>query len=359
MKKYILFLVVLSILLLTSSVAAQSRIVGKVVEVLDGRTVVIDMDGRKVTAEMQFIEVPEADQPLNGTVREHLEKLTLGKTAEFHPAGFSPGKAFGRLFVGSADVAVQMLRDGAAWHVPADKSGQDAVENAVYKDHQDQARSEKRGVWGIDGMKPAWEHRAAKIEAERLARIEAERAAKAAADAYYEKAAAAKTPVRKPGVWGDENPWLKNPGALVHGYNAASGNGYVGTSLLGVKELENQPTDRKTAVDITYIYKQDGPNGRKGTFVLSVVSSAADWQFVTKNGLTVTVDEKTVLVVKPKRTAVREEGRAVEKLTFEVNKATLEKIVYGGEVFVKVGDLTFYPTQGFQLLLYNILQVAE
>ena len=44
---------------------------------------------------------------------------------------------------------------------------------------------------------------------------------------------------------------------------------------------------------------------------------------------------------------------------FEVNKATLEKIVYGGEVFVKVGDLTFYPTQGFQLLLYNILQVAE
>jgi endonuclease YncB( thermonuclease family) len=347
------------ILALTTLGYSQSTVAGKVVQVLDGKTVVIEISGGKLNAELQYIEVPDPDQQLHGRVSEHLEKLVLNKDVEFRSAGFAPGKTFGQLYVGSTDVAVQMLRDGAAWHVPADKSGQDAVENAVYKDHQDQARSEKRGVWGIDGMKPAWEHRAAKIEAERLARIEAERAAKAAADAYYEKAAAAKTPVRKPGVWGDENPWLKNPGALVHGYNAASGNGYVGTSLLGVKELENQPTDRKTAVDITYIYKQDGPNGRKGTFVLSVVSSAADWQFVTKNGLTVTVDEKTVLVVKPKRTAVREEGRAVEKLTFEVNKATLEKIVYGGEVFVKVGDLTFYPTQGFQLLLYNILQVAE
>lgn len=359
MKKYTPILTVLSILLLTSFAGAQSSMVGKVVEVLDGKTVAIDVDGRKVTAEVQYIEVPEPDQPLNRTVREHLGKLTLGKTVEFRPAGFSPGKAFGQLFLESGDVAVQMLRDGAAWLVPADKSGQGIEQNLVYKDHQELSRSEKRGVWGIAGMKPAWEHRAEKVNRERQALIAAQLAAASAENAKYEKAAEAKPPARKSGAWSDVNPWLKNPGALVHGYNAASRTGYVGTTLLGLKSLDEKATDRKTYVDITYIYKQDETKGRNGTFVLSVVSSAADWQFLKTNGLTVIVDEKNVLAAKPKRTAALEDGRAVEKLTFEVNKATIEKIAHGGEVLVKIGEIMIHPAPGLQLLLYNMLQVAE
>jgi endonuclease YncB( thermonuclease family) len=341
-----------------ASAFSQARMVGKVVEVVDGRTVVIEADGRRLVAAMQYLEVPEPEQQLHKTVRDHLEKLTLGKEADFRPTGLSTDKAFGQLYIASADVAVQMLRDGAAWHIAPEKSGQRADDASSYSYNQEQAKMEKRGVWGVEGLKPPSVFRAERIERERQERTARELAAKNEA---YEKAAAAtaaKPAVQRNGPWSDVNPYLKNPGPLVHGYNAASKTGYVATSLMGVRELEKEASDRKTAVDISYIYKQE-EKARKGTFVISVVSAASDWRFVKENGLTVIVDEKTVWSGKPKRTSAREEGKAVEKLTFEVSKATIEKIVYGGEVFVKIGDYMLYPSQGLQLLLYNMLQVAE
>lgn len=336
---------------------AQSSITGKVVEVIDGKTVVIDADGRRLTAEIQYIEVPEPEQELHTIVREHLAKLTLAKTAEFRARGFSPGRAFGQLYVGSVDVAVQMLRDGAAWHIPAEKTGQAAAESSAYQYHQNQARSEKRGVWGMANMKPAWEFRADKIERARQAQIAAElistRVSETSSESVPVKAA-----VKRTGGWSDVNPYLKNPGPLVHGYNAATRTGYVGTSLMGVKELEGQPPGQKTAVDITYLYKQED-KARKGTFIVSVLSAADDWRFLKENNLTVIVDEKKYPIGKPKRTTAREDGKLVEKLTYELTRPTIEKLVYGGEVYVQIGTYMLYPTPGLQLLLYNMLLVSE
>lgn len=358
MKGSKLFLVSAVVLAFASFADAQSRMVGRVTEAVNGKTVVVEVDGRKLIAEIQYIEVPEAEQPLYSTVREHLEKLTLAKTVEFRPQGFAPGKAFGQLYIGGADVAVQMLRDGAAWHIKAEKSGQSAAESGEYQFHQEQAKQEKRGVWGVAGMKPAWEFRAEKLEKERQAQIAAEYAEVKAEQSKFAPASSGKTSGRRTGVWSDTNPWLQNPGPLVHGYNAASKTGYVGTSLLGVKEVESQPSGQRTAVDITYLYKQDDGKSRTGKFVVSVISAADDWRFLKTNDLVVSVDEKKYNVGKPKRLAAKEEGKSVEKLTFEVNKETIEKIVYGGEVFIKVGDYMIVPTQTLQLLLYNMLQVA-
>lgn len=354
MKHYIRFF--LFLLVLTLPAAAQTRMAGQVVEVLNGKTVVIEVDGRRITAELQYVEVPETEQPLYATVRDHLEKLTLGKAVEFRPQGFSAGKAFGRLFIGTADVAVQMLRDGAAWHVSSNITGQEPEENAAYKEHEDQARKEQRGVWGVKGLQPAWEFRAAKFERARQSRIAAEQAAllsRAGSEAPVAKAAP-----RTFGEWGDVNPWLQNPGPLVHGYNAVSRTGYVSTSLMGIKEAENQATGSKTAVDITYIYKQDDKK-RTGVFVLTVMSAANEWRFLKKNDLSVTVDEKKFVIGKPKRTASMEDGAAVEKLAYEVSQATLEKIANGGEVVIHVGDFMIQPRGVMQLMLYNMLQVAE
>jgi hypothetical protein len=228
----------------------------------------------------------------------------------------------------------------------------------LYSYNQEQAKLEKRGVWGVKGMKPAWEFRAEKIERESQERAAIEQAAAMRVGDKTTPPPAAKRPVRRNGPWSDVNPYLKNPGPLVHGYNAASRTGYVATSLMGVKELENQPADQKTAVNITYVYKQEDKS-RKGNFILSVVSAANDWRFIKANGLTVLVDEKTVWSGKPQRTFAREDGKAVEKLTFEVSKTAIEKIAFGGEVFVKIGDYVIYPSQGLQLLLYNMLQVSE
>lgn len=353
----VLFLL-LAFVMAAVSAEAQTRFNGRVVEVLNGRTVVIETDGRKLTAEIEFIEVPEPEQTLHKTVREHLEKLVLGKSVEFRPHGISSAKTVGQLYVNSVDVALQMLRDGAAWQVPPDRSGQNENESSAYQYHQNQAKMEQRGVWGVKDMKPAWEFRAEKRNRERQEQVASEYAGSTKGSGDFSTVVLDK-PARRSGPWSDVNPYLKNPGPLVHGYNAMSRTGYLGTSLMGVAENESIPAGQKMAVDITYLYKQDDKNGRTGKFVVTVFSVADEMYFLKANSLKVLVDEKNVFSGKPSRTTAKEEGKQVEKLTYEVSKAAIEKMVYGGAVSIHVGDRMLIPTQGVQLLLYNMLQASN
>lgn len=351
------------ILLLAASGFSQRKFGGKVVEVVDGKTVVIDMESGRLTAVLQYIEIPEREQPLYWTVRTHLENLVLGKAVEFNPQGILPGKTFGQLYVAGLDIAQQMLRDGAAWHISAEKSGQDAQESVVYKQNEEQARSEKRGVWAVKNMKPAWQFRAEMRESEK--RREQAGSENLAANGFAAKTAESNPtkPVanKRPGMWGDTNPSLKNVGALVNGYNAKTKTGYIGTSLLGVTEAdkEKENDQQKTAVDITYFYNEDDKKGRKGTFVVTVVSLSQEWRFLKFNDLVVVADEKSTVIGKPKRTTFKDGDRISEKLTYEVSKSAIEKFVNGGDVVIKVGEYTIRPLHGWQLMLYNLLQVTE
>ena len=76
--------VVLSVLLAAFCVpvSAQSRLFGKIVEIVDGRTVTMETSAGRVTVRLQFIEVPEPEQPLHTVVREHLARFAVEQTAE-------------------------------------------------------------------------------------------------------------------------------------------------------------------------------------------------------------------------------------------------------------------------------------
>ena len=165
MKYLKLFPATLFILLLTQAAFPQSKFSGKVVDVLDGKTVVIQTVGGKMTAALQYIEVPEPEQPLYRTVAEHLRKLVINKRVEFRAQRVSTEVIVGQLVMDGTDVSQQMLRDGAAWHMGRDKTGQGVVEWTAYAENQSQARAEKLGVWSVPGLKPAWEFRAEKEEA--------------------------------------------------------------------------------------------------------------------------------------------------------------------------------------------------
>lgn len=151
-KKYLLFLF---LALFSISTFAQNSEHGRVTEVLDGRTVVISNADKKTTFMLQYIEVPEPEQQLSSVVKEHLEKLVLGKDVKFiFNSAYSKG-VIGILFLGDIEINKQMLRDGAAWY---DLPSNDNY-NSEYKKMESLAKSEKRGVWGINGLKPAWEFR--------------------------------------------------------------------------------------------------------------------------------------------------------------------------------------------------------
>ncbi len=351
MRKSILsFVLVSALLILASTAAAQMSIVGEVIDVIDGKTVVIAVATGRITAELQYIDVPGANQPLGSTVKEHLSHLVLGKKVSYRALTLYADRTIGRLLVDDTDVGMQMLRDGAAWHVPANISNQEKAEFDSYAFTENGAKSEKRGVWSIPALRPARESRA-----EKQATITQPKLSFVA-----ESTSTSTRSQAKRGYWSDKNPALGDVGVLAHGYNAEAKSGYVGTSFLGVTEQNTDKAgDVRTAVDVTYFYKETGGDKRKGVFVVTLISESTRWRFLERNDLTIICGDKKTPIGKPKRVAESSGGVVREKLTYQIDRSAVDKIVNGDEVMLKVGDYLIVPAAGFQMLLYNMLQVAS
>lgn len=326
---------------------AQISSPGEVVEVIDGRTVVVAIATGRVKVELQYIDVPENGQPMFDAVREHLRKMLLGKVVMFRARTYSRGLTVGRLTLNDTDVSQQLLRDGAAWHIPQKTSGQEPKEFDAYAALETIAKQEKRGIWSVAGMQPAWEFRAAKLENERMK----ERSASLPSGGYKLDSALRQSK----GYWSDKNPSLGNVGALTHGYNAASKTGYVSTSLMGVEQSEDDKrNNRKTAVDITYWYREEERKGRTGIFIVTVVSNF--WRFPKANDLSL-FDEKTQVIGKAKREAGKSDDDAWEKLTYQVQRSSIEKLV-NGRAMLKINDYLIEARSMAYSILYNMLQVS-
>ncbi len=350
MKTYSFLPAILFAMLVTVSAAAQMTVTGEVVEVIDGKTVVISIATGKVKAELQYIDVPEPGQQLHQTVTAHLRTMLVGKIVEYRAQTIFKDRTVGRMLLNGIDVSQQLLRDGAAWHIPPRASGQEKSEVAVYSSTETDAKNEKRGVWSIAGLKPSREVRADK------AAVPSPPQTTFASEPNSVKPVV----IAKAGYWGDKNPALGNIGALVNGYNAETKSGYVGTSYLGVPESElDKAIGAKTAVDITYFYKEDEKNARKGVYVITVVSASKRWRFLAKNDLYVISDDKTTLIGKAKRTTSTKDGTVQESLSYTVKRSDIERIANGTQVLLRVGDYHCQPLPMLQFMLFNLIQVTQ
>lgn len=336
------------ILFVVIGAAAQMSISGEVVSVIDGKTLVIAAPTGRITAELQFIEVPGVGQQLSETVKEHLGRLVLGKIVNYHAQTLYGDRTVGRLMIGNADVSMQMLRDGAAWHVPLEISRQEKGEFDSYAYTEGEAKKENRGVWSIAALRPTW-------------KSGVEKATVANVPMYpggYPEIASRKISVQR-GYWSDRDPSLGDVGALGHGFNAAAKSGFISTSFLPVGRREQDIADTsKTAIDITYFYKESSGNKRKGVFVITIISESAKWRFLQLNNLLIFCDDVKSIVGKPKRSAESDGSVVREKLTYQVDRSTIDKIVNGSDVVLSVGNYYLKPAGGLQLLLYSLLQVA-
>ncbi len=146
--------------------------------VLDGRTLVVESSSNvKITLQLQYIEVPEPGQLLEQTVKDHLRKLTYGKTVNFSANRFYNSRTVGQVFLGDIDLSRQMLRDGGAWYALPDKDSHDALTRDLYLETENQASAEKRGIWGVTGLIPSWQYRAEKVTTEKARDDETKRLA--------------------------------------------------------------------------------------------------------------------------------------------------------------------------------------
>lgn len=339
-----------SVLFLTASAAAQFPIAGQVVDVIDGKTLLVTIPSGNVKVELQYIDVPEAGQELHDTIKDHLRKLTIGKTIVYRPKRLLKDHAVGQVTIRDLDVSQQMLRDGAAWHSPKESSGQEKAEFEVYASLAEAARKEKLGVWSRPDLRPAWEFRAENKEREKQLQ---QGRYKSFSPSVPLAVGTRKLPRQK------GNPALGNIGALANGYDRESGNGYLGTSYLTVNDA-GPTADYRTAVDISYFYKQDEAGRRTGKFVISVISMSQKWRFLTANNLVLTGGKgKDMVIGKPKRTSSVDGDDMREKLVYEISRPALERIVNDDETRIKIGTYMIEMVPSFKYVLQNLLEVSR
>ena len=164
MKTYILLPLVLLLCSFSTSFA-QRTFTGNVTEVLNGDTFIVETRLAKFTVKLQFVDAPEESQPLYTQIKDHLSRYVLNKQISFDLSTISNGVTSSRVWLNGTDLSVQMLRDGAVWYTVPDGSSQNAEERATYLESEKLAKEEKRGVWSVADIKPAYELRLARQKA--------------------------------------------------------------------------------------------------------------------------------------------------------------------------------------------------
>lgn len=347
MKNLRFALLSLVLLILTQPLFAQSKFGGEVIEVRDGKTVVIETVGGNITVALQYIEIPEPDQPLNKVVAEHLKKLVLGKVVEFRAQRISTETIVGELTVAGKDVSQQMLRDGAAWHIGRERTGQDMAGWAAYNSNETQAKNEKLGVWSVPGMKTAWQHRADKEEAARQAEIA--KLPKEAVVVETSPVDKTRTVMRrqKPEdvlrsnseltFWPEIEKNKRDDNGILKEFDLAKKFGSYETK--GAFLTLSGPGGETQRVETRSLYVYQGTENATGPggYVIGFLASTFSGKFQKSSELTFIADGKKISLGKGKILTRKEKGGTQELLLYRVDEEFMQNIAYADKLEVRLG----------------------
>jgi endonuclease YncB( thermonuclease family) len=148
---------------LASAGAQAEQWHGTVIGVADGDTLtLLDESRRAHRIRLDGVDAPERMQAFGQRARQSLAGLAHGRTATADCAKTDRyGRAVCRVTVDGADVGLEQLRRGLAWHYVRYAHEQSAPTRAAYADAEAQARSARAGLWGVPEPTAPWEYRRA------------------------------------------------------------------------------------------------------------------------------------------------------------------------------------------------------
>ncbi len=369
MKSSKFFFVILFALIFTQTAFSQLKYGGRAVEVIDGKTLIVETPTRnRLTIVLQFIEIPEAEQPLYQTVKEHLQAMVLDKTVEFLPRGLTQTRTIGQVFLNGRDLSQQLLRDGAAWYSLLEKESHNSAERELYQLNEGQAKLEKRGVWIIENLKPAWEFRAEKEEIKRK-----QERAKTEEIIWQKTEAQTTQTVRKPPhqrsnatpfgleMWTNSNNSATSNksvnGGLLTGSVPNYGFSYVMTSGNFFNFTSGTEKRRMESRSI-YVYPAEQKRGESG-YVIAFVVESEKYTFAESNTLTITADGQKIALGKAYRLYRELPFSVQELLVYKITPANLAKISGAINVKVSIGKFSSEIGKDYQDLMKNILTVTK
>jgi len=134
------------------------KLCGKVSEIIDGDTFVFRSN---IVATLQHIDSPEEGQPYNEIAKKHLADLILGKEICFYLNQIDDNENLwiGDAYGGQMNVGRQMVRDGVAWYNDSNNSLLDELDQRLFLESEQAARTERRGIWQDPTPVAPWDYR--------------------------------------------------------------------------------------------------------------------------------------------------------------------------------------------------------
>ena len=155
---------------------AHPYMVGTIEDVIDGDTIIVNVEGAYMRVRLWGIDAPEKDQPNGQNAWQNLiNRAPLYSKIELHPMDMDQ---YGRMvanigYEGKFAVNFDMVAQGMAYHVNAYSS----INNRCLIEAQKVAQTNRKGVWQNDenGEIRPWEHRRQQQEIEDQKQIQQQR----------------------------------------------------------------------------------------------------------------------------------------------------------------------------------------
>ncbi len=131
---------------------------GKVIDVSSGDVITIFNLNRPVRVKLIGVDAPAMDQAFGDVAKKHLSDFLHDKIVVVEYSGIAAdGSVAGRVLLNDVDIGAQMIRDGAAWFDPNNLSRLSAMDQQIYQQSEQAARSEGRGLWQAPNPTAPWE----------------------------------------------------------------------------------------------------------------------------------------------------------------------------------------------------------
>lgn len=160
---------VLRILTITTAVLCLPLLVigatlqAKVVQVESGNSIVVSNINRPLRIRLKAVMPPESGQAFSEAARDHLKALVLDKAVFVEYTHLANGYLEAKVILNGIDIGSQMLRDGVAWYDLASSYELSENDRTLYKQCEQAARNEKRGLWQDPAAIAPWEFRKAQL----------------------------------------------------------------------------------------------------------------------------------------------------------------------------------------------------
>ena len=138
--------------LIISQSFAQNQFSGKVVDVVDGNTLlVIDDYQDTISVILKSVDCPELNQEMGEAARTYTAKYSLGLTVGVELFGKDRfGNDIANITINNTDLSKSLLKAGLAWYCHKNKG--DVALQALEKS----SRSKKIGIWKAENPIEPW-----------------------------------------------------------------------------------------------------------------------------------------------------------------------------------------------------------